>query len=261
VNFLIGVPSTVISVINHLKKENKFDAIKKINKIFCLGEMITESMMDYFKSNLPNAKVKSKYGLMESAGIGYQCEYIEGNKYHIFPDRYIEIIKNSPKIEEGSIVVTTLNKRLVPLLRYKTGDVGVLKNFTCKCGVRSILQVKGRRDDEVIFASIHLSINLISAVIDKVNSGYGKIFQIILTKKSGLDFVEVRIESEAPIKKIERNKIADKLFKEFCKEIPDIFDAISSKKMGGFFINVVNPGSISRVGSSWKIKKIIDLRE
>lgn len=261
VNFLIGVPSTIISVISHLKKENKLEAIKKINKIFCLGEMVTESMMDYFKSNLPSARVKSKYGLMESAGIGYQCKYIGGNNYHVFPDRYVEIIKDSSRAKEGSVVVTTLNKRLVPLLRYKTGDVGTLRNTKCKCGAKYILQINGRGDDEVIFASIHLSINFISAVIDRIGGGCSQIFQIILTKKNELDLIEVKIESEIPIEKAEISKITDKLFEEFCKEIPDILDAIKSRKIEGFLINIVNPGNISRLGSSGKIKKIIDLRK
>lgn len=260
-NFLIGVPSTIIAVINYLKKEKRYDCIKKINKVFCLGEMITQSMMDFFKTNLPNAKIKSKYGLMESAGIGYQCEYIGGNNYHIFPDRYVEIIKKDSTAKSGSIVVTTLNKKLVPLLRYKTGDVGSLKRSLCKCGAESVLQVNGRKDDEVIFASVHLSVNLVSSILGRISGGCSQVFQIILTKNNGLDLVEIKIEADKTTEKAKRVEIADKLFGDFCREIPDILDAISSKKIQGFIIDVVNPGDISRIGSSGKIKRIVDLRK
>jgi len=261
VNFLIGVPSTIISIISYLKLEKEFSVLRRVEKIFFLGEMITESMVKYLKDAMPNIKIKSKYGLMESAGIGYQCRYLEGNNYHIFPDRYVEIIKSGEKEKKGLIAVTTLNHRLIPLLRYMTGDLGIISDKRCKCGEETVLQVLGRNDDEVIFASIHLSVNLLSTVIKNFGQECSQIFQIVLLKKRGLDFIKIRIESESLMSLKQKLILIKKITKVIYKEIPDIIDAINSKKIAGFSINIVNPSSIKKIDSSGKVKKIIDLRK
>ncbi|MCX6722459.1 MAG: AMP-binding protein [Candidatus Staskawiczbacteria bacterium] len=261
VNFLVGVPSAVISIISYLKNANKIDTLKQIDKIFCLGEMVTESTIRYLKEIIPNVKIKSKYGLMESAGIGYQCEYLNGNNYHIFPDRYVEIIGEEPESNKGSIVVTTLNERLVPLIRYKTGDAGILHEKKCKCGQGLILHVLGRNDDEVIFASIHLSINLISSIITDVGQGCSQIFQIVLKKDHNLDCVEIIIEADKLMDREQKKIISDGIMKIIYKEIPEIIDAVNSTKMSYFSVSIVSPGVIERIGSSGKVKKILDLRK
>lgn len=261
VNFLVGVPSAILSTVSYLKNKDKVNILNQINKIFCLGEMVTESTSKYLKKIVPNAKLKSKYGLMESAGIGYQCKYLEGSNYHVFPDRYAEIINGGLTHGKGSLIITTLNKRLVPLIRYKTGDIGVLRKEACKCGQKLTLQVFGRNDDEIIFASIHLSVNFISTVLDSVGQRCNQIFQVVVGKKNNLDYVEIKIESEKPINQGDKKMIADDISKIIYKEIPEIVDAINSAKIANFSISIVGPGSIKRIGLSGKVKKIVDLRK
>jgi len=261
VNFLAGVPSTIISVVSHLKNQDRTDILDRIDKIFCLGEMVTASTIEYLKINTKNAKIKSKYGLMESAGIGYQCRYLEGNNYHVFSDRYVEIIEDNLDANKGSIVVTTLNERLIPLLRYNTGDAGILHEKNCKCGQKIILEILGRSDDEIIFASVHMPTDLISRIIDEVASECNQIFQIILDKKDNLDCVKINIESKKILEQEHKKKIANEIIKLLYQEIPDVVDAINSKKIKSIYVNVVNPSSIKRIGTSGKVKKVMDLRK
>ena len=261
VNFLVGVPSTIVSVVSHLKNKDRADILDRIDKIFCLGEMVTASTIEYLKINTKNAKIKSKYGLMESAGIGYQCGHLGGNNYHVFPDRYVEIIDDNLDTNRGSIVVTTLNERLVPLLRYNTGDAGILHEKNCECGQKTILRVLGRNDDEIVFASVHMSTDLISRIIDEVAGECNQIFQIILDKKDNLDCVKINIESKKILKQGHKKRIANEIIKLLYREIPDVVDAINSKKIKSISVNVVNPNSIKRIGTSGKVKKVMDLRK
>lgn len=263
VNLLLGVPSTIISIANFLNGNGKQIA-QRITKIFCLGEKIHQSTLDYLKTIFPNALIKSKYGCMETAGVGYQCKYLNGNKYHVFPTHFVEIIgfKNKRKVPigmKGKILVTTLKKRLVPLLRYETNDIGRFLTKKCPCGEEKVLEILGREEDMLITASVHLTIDSLEKVLDNFKQCTSN-FQLIAVKKSRLDFIKVFIE-------IERKKVKDetiltkKICKEWFKEIPDIYEAIKSKKINGIEIIFVPIGTIKRVRATGKIKRIIDLRK
>ncbi len=90
VNVLFGVPSTIVSITNCVKDSEI--CVKNINKIFCLGEKMYEDTYRYLKNVYKDVEIKTKYGCMESAGIGYQCNNINCNEYHIFKNRYVEIL-------------------------------------------------------------------------------------------------------------------------------------------------------------------------
>ena len=111
INTIFGVPSTITYLCKYYSEK---DNIPNITKIFCLGEKMDIKTYEYIKSVFKDVNIKTKYGCMESAGIGYQCSNLNCNEYHIFDNRYVEII--NPETEEickekeiGKIIVTTLN--------------------------------------------------------------------------------------------------------------------------------------------------------
>ena len=255
VNVLFGVPSTIVSITNYIK--NNKECIKSINKIFCLGEKMYEDTFNYLKEIYGDVEIKTKYGCMESAGIGYQCKNLNCNEYHIFKNRYIEIldIDTDERLEngkKGKIVVTTLNKRLVPLLRYDTGDIGCIEKRECECGEHYVLRIDNRIGKEFIIGSVHLITNKIIEIIQS-NSYKYNISQIIIDKKNQMDQLNICIQAD----EINENKILLYLYKEY----PDVKILIDEKKINKINITKVNNDELILNKKTGKIYPLIDTRK
>jgi phenylacetate-CoA ligase len=113
------------------------------------------------------------YGSMECGWIGWQCP--ERNGYHINSDCIIvECLRDGkpvPPGEEGELVVTNLHSDAAPMLRYVTGDLGILNPEKCSCG-RSfplISQLVGRVEDCIMVpGGQRLSSHIITSIIEEI---------------------------------------------------------------------------------------------
>ena len=96
------------------------------------------------------------------AGVGGEC--CEQNGLHILEDNfYPEIVDPDtgiplPDGEEGELVLTTLNKRAMPILRYRTHDITSIINMPCACGrtIRRIRRIGRRSDDMFIIRGVNV---------------------------------------------------------------------------------------------------------
>lgn len=125
--------------------------LKEIKLIRLVGEFCSESRLNFLKHNFPKAKFNCYFASAETSSIGYQCEFLgdDPNIFHLTP--YLpEVIdsvseKLRPKKEEGELVLTSLFKDIMPLIRYRTGTMVIFLDRFCKCGSPSMLfQLKGR---------------------------------------------------------------------------------------------------------------------
>ena len=193
---------------------------------------------------------------MESAGIGYQCEYLTQNAYHIFENRYVEIL--DPDTNEclengkvGKIVVTSLDKRLIPLLRYDTGDIGKIEASKCLCGTQEVLWVQGRAGKEIIIASVHINLQTIANLVQAKSKTY-LIHQIIVKKTDSLDQIEIRIVAEAVQE--------PELLKAIVLQYPDLNDCIKQGKIKPIHIQKVCLEQIELNNKTGKVYPFIDKR-
>lgn len=141
------------------------------------------------------------YGLTEiyGPGIGLDCPAHEG--IHIFTDHLLlEVIdpatgRQLPPGEMGELVITTLTKEGMPLLRYRTHDLTCLKVEACSCGspFPMIERVLGRTDDMVKIKGVNIYPGQIDHVL-QLTPGAGSEYQLILTREHGKDRMLVKIE-------------------------------------------------------------------
>jgi len=141
------------------------------------------------------------YGLSEiiGPGVGIECPYQNG--LHIFEDHfYPEVIdpetgRVMPDGEEGELVLTTLSKQAMPMIRYRTRDISVLAVEPCPCGrtVRRIGRIARRSDDMFIIRGVNVFPSQIEAALLAVEGAVPH-YQILLTRHKGLDAVEVQVE-------------------------------------------------------------------
>jgi phenylacetate-CoA ligase len=130
------------------------------------------------------------YGLSEIIGPGVSCSCDESEKLHIFDDHFLaEIIdpKTGEVLEDGQrgeLVITTLTKQALPLIRYRTGDITSLTKEPCKCGrtISRMESIVGRADDMLIISGVNVYPSQIEHVIANVN-GTSLNYQIVAQKK------------------------------------------------------------------------------
>jgi len=144
--------------------------------------------------------VYNSYGLseMNGPGVAFECEQKHG--MHLWEDHFIaEIIdpqtgETVPEGETGELVMTTLCREAMPLLRYRTRDITSLLTTPCPCGRthRRLNRIAGRSDDMLIVRGVNLYPQQIERVL-MAEPGVGRNYQIAL---EGLDEMTVKVELE-----------------------------------------------------------------
>ncbi|MCX7870371.1 MAG: AMP-binding protein [bacterium] len=159
-NVILGIPTQIIEIAKYIE-QNNLDI--SIEKIFYGGEVLYDNQREYLKKVLKTKLIRSAgYASVDAGPIAYQCKYLTGNQHHILTNyQFVEIIDpdtnkiiNFDSDEIGEIVVTNLERFLMPVIRYKTGDLGRWISNECKC-LRSsyIIELLGRFDDWIRLAS------------------------------------------------------------------------------------------------------------
>jgi len=141
------------------------------------------------------------YGLSEIIGPGVGCECRRHEGIHLFEDHfYPEIIDPEtgevlPEGEEGELVLTTLTKQAMPMIRYRTRDITRLLPERCSCGrtLRMMARIGRRSDDMLIIRGVNVFPSQIETALMQVE-GTLPHYQILLTRSSGLDQMEVQVE-------------------------------------------------------------------
>jgi phenylacetate-CoA ligase len=168
------------------------------------AEPWTEAMRPAIERGL-GLRAINDYGLSEVIGPGVSGECIEErNGMHIQEDHFLpEVIdpvtaRPLPSGESGELVLTTLTKEALPLVRYRTGDVASLDDTECACGRTFVRMsaVNGRLDDMLIVRGV----NLYPTEVERVVLGVpelGANYQLVLERPSTLDELTVVCELAA----------------------------------------------------------------
>ncbi len=197
------------------------------------------------------------YGLSEIIGPGVAASCREGN-LHIFEDHFIpEIIDPEtgevlPDGEEGELVITTITKQALPMIRYRTKDITVLHREPCKCG-RTLVwieSIKGRADDMLIVNGVNVFPSQVEHVITKVE-GVTPNYVIVVDKKGVLDKLEVWVE------------VDESLLVDGVASLERLKLKLEEELLNSLFINakvkLVEPRTLER--SMGKAKRVVDRRE
>jgi phenylacetate-CoA ligase len=158
------------------------------------------------------------YGLSEIIGPGVACECgVARNGLHGWEDHFLfEVI--DPKTlepvapgEPGELIITTLTKEALPMVRYRSRDITRLTQEPCACGrthVR-IMRVTGRDDDMMIIRGVNVYPSQVEAVLVGI-PGVAPNYQIVLTRDGALDAMIVEVEAApgSPADESHRHKAA-----------------------------------------------------
>ncbi|MGD0020694.1 MAG: phenylacetate--CoA ligase [Smithellaceae bacterium] len=146
-------------------------------------------------------KAFNSYGLseMNGPGVAFECPYQEG--MHIWEDSFLVEIIDPDTLRpvadgvEGELVMTTLQREGMPLIRYRTKDLTRIIPEACACGRthRRIERIKGRTDDMLILKGVNIYPMQIEKKLMEIE-GVGTNFLIILEREGFNDDMTVKVE-------------------------------------------------------------------
>jgi phenylacetate-CoA ligase len=145
--------------------------------------------------------VYNSYGLteMNGPGVAFECEYKAG--LHLWEDNFIlEVINPAtgeplPEGQTGELVLTTLNREAMPILRYRTRDITAIIPEPCKCGRthRRLNRITGRSDDMLIIRGV----NIFPQQIERVLMSFPQVGRNYVIIIEGLDDMTIKVELAA----------------------------------------------------------------
>jgi len=151
-------------------------------------------------------KAMEAFGLTElgGPGVAFDCEAQDG--LHINDDHYLaeivdpETLVPVPLGEKGELVLTSLQRRAMPMLRYRTKDITRLRRETCVCGRTMIKmdKVYGRTDDMLIISGVNVFPSQIESLlldIEEVEPQY----RLLVRKKGYLDQLTIQVEGKSEV--------------------------------------------------------------
>ena len=221
------------------------------------GEAWSEDMRKEIEMLL-GIKATDNYGLSEiiGPGVSYECLYQDG--MHISEDHfYAEIIDPStgevlPEGEEGELVITTLSKEALPVIRYRTGDITSIDSTPCSCGRTNMRmrKTKGRSDDMLVIRGVNVFPSQVESVLAEFEHTKPH-YQIIVDRQSNLDSFELLVEVSEEI-------LSDNMreFKLFENNLSHRLQSVLGIKVD---LKIVEPRTLERY--TGKATRIIDKRK
>ncbi len=221
------------------------------------AEMWTEEMRQEIQKRF-NAPAFNIYGLTEIMGPGVALECQEQDGLHVMEDHfYPEIIDSStqktvPEGERGELVLTTLTRHGMPIIRFRTKDITALRRKKCECG-RTLVKmdrITGRADDMLKVKGVAVFPSQIEKALLKIE-GLEPHYQIIVTRPHHMDEMEVQVEA------------SPELFSDEVKELVAIKrrieDYIHNEIGLRVKVTLVEPKTLPR--SEGKAVRVIDKRK
>lgn len=197
------------------------------------------------------------YGLSEIIGPGVAVECSEKQGLHLWEDHFIaEVIDPDsgevlPDGDSGELVITTISKEALPMVRYRTRDLTSLTVEPCVCGRTHMRMNKlvGRSDDMVIIRGVNVFPSMVESVLLTID-GVEPHYLLVVDRVGTLDELEVQVE------------VSEEIFSDEIRKLEALNKRIRSKLESALGVSVrvrlKEPGSIER--SEGKAQRVIDNR-
>jgi len=201
-NVLCATPSYALNLAEVAEKEG----VDLRSGPLRLGMFGAEPWSDGMRAELEarlGIVARDVYGLSEVLGPGVAVECAAGNGLHGWEDHFIfetidpETGTRLPAGEAGELVITTLTKEALPMIRYRSRDISRLDLATCACGRTHarIMRITGRSDDMIIIRGVNIYPTQVEAALVDV-PGATPHYQLVLENHGSMDRMTVELEAD-----------------------------------------------------------------
>jgi phenylacetate-CoA ligase len=261
----VSIPSVLVGIAQYVEKHGITDL--SIRKIGYGGEHMPEATRRYVASVLKTELIRSaSYAINDTGVVGYQCPHCTGSVHHVNEELHIlEIVDPEthaplPPGEPGDIILTNIDRTLMPVIRYNVGDRGRIIQGDCPCGrTTRRFELLGRSDEVVVIGADNVSIDAIATCVEQV-AGLSQYFTIYGKSREGMDLLEIHVESLEPQSETEKTALSGKLVETILREKPVIAANLASGVIARPEVTVLFPEELPRNPRTGKIKRVIEER-
>ena len=212
--WILGAPSLILELISFLQLEGV--SLPTLKYIELNGETVQAHTQKYIQ-NYFNVATSNLYGSIEFNGIALSCP--KGKLHILYENVWVESYN-------GELLVTSLSNRLMPLIRYRIGDQGNIKNEICDCGLVShiVSDLNGRNSENIIINNYRIPKSIFSRLIEEMNMITEKVkqYQIIVNSDESIVYLKLLVETQFERElQISKKFFLDKLY-SFTSNIDNI---------------------------------------
>lgn len=251
---LLGLPSLLVRLAELVEERGE---TLRVRTILYGGESLSREARLYLEQVLGAKTVASAgYASVDAGPVGYQTLDLPVGHHHLLYDyQYLEFLDPEtgepvPDGEVGEITVTCLRRRLMPLIRYRTGDLGRWVDSAAW-----VFELKGRIGDRIRIGSADLYPADVARTLDQLD-GVGHIFQLVVTKQGRKDHLQVKVERSSRGESTSAETVKEVLL----ESLGELEEAFRMGWLGGLEVELVGQGSLEGVTRTGKIKSVVDLR-
>ena len=252
---LLGLPSLLVRLAEQVEEKGQR---LQVRTVLYGGEAMSREARTYLQAILGATTVASAgYASVDAGPVGYQTLDLPVGHHHLlYGYQFLEFLDPDtgdpvPDGQVGEIVVTCLGRRLMPLIRYRTGDLGRWVDSTAR-----VFELKGRIGDRIRVGTADIYPADVARALDRIE-GAGHLFQLIISKRSKKDHVEVHVErSGRPGYEVTAEAVKDAIL----GELAEAREALESGWLDDFVVDVVPHGSLQGMRRTGKIRAVVDLR-
>ena len=253
---LVATPSYALYLSEAVKEAGYPLSDYKLSLGILGSEPCTPAMRSQIESNF-NIRVSDNYGMTELGGPGVSGDCEARNGMHFAEDHFLpEIIdhdtgKKLGEGEVGELVITTLTRRGMPVLRYRTKDITKITYEPCSCGRTHARMAKtmGRTDDMLIIKGVNVFPTQIENILINIKD-IAPHYMLIITRENYRDSLEIKVELENVELLEQYQRLSD--LKKFIEAKMQSILGLRTK------VTLVAPKTIERFQG--KAKRIVDLR-
>lgn len=217
-NIVMGEPTWLIKLTEIAEKEGSYP----LKFIIGAAEGMPEAAIPWMEKVWQGARVHMVYATVESTGIIAFEPFRVCKNYHIDENNFFVEIVSPGKDGYGEICFTTLNRRTMPLIRYRNRDVSKIIEEKCPCGVsyRKLARLRGRADEMVIASGGNLYPLMFEDILKDVE-GITSDWQMVFKLRGIKEVMEFNLELKAPA--ASKEAVKEKVFDNIKSRYPDLW--------------------------------------
>lgn len=248
---VMGEPTWLIKLTEIAEKEGAYP----LKFIITGAENMPEAARPWMEKVWKGAKVLMTYASVESGGaIGAEI-HPECGGYHIDENGFLVEIADPDAEGYGEVVFTTLDRKAMPLVRYRNRDVSRIMEDRCRCGIpyRRLAKLRGRADELVVASGGNLYPLMFQEILKDVD-GITSDWQIVFKLRDIKEVLEFNLELKEGAQK---DNVQDRIFENVKSRYPDLWKNFS---IAIFEIGFIYHSPASLRANSRKLLRVVDKR-
>jgi phenylacetate-CoA ligase len=255
INVVQGIPTAILPL---LRAARELEPALRIEKVVYAGNPMAKSDFVWLREALGVKRIASIIGANDGGQLAFQCEHQSGPLHHLVDDyNYVEIIdeigKRVPDGEPGRILLTSLQKRAFPLIRYELGDAGRIVGSECACGrTTRVIEYLGRADDTIPVGNMNFRFRDVAAALGDLPLSP---LQLVVRSVPAGDAIVLRAETTERTEEM-KGRILSQLFTRLEK----LEERVEDKSVAELTIELLAPGELPRNPRTGKVRQLVEER-